>query len=254
MKYIKKMSKNIIIKESLDEYLKKEKILTFDETLNIFFEYVNLNNKIPNNKENYKNINISQWFSNNKVKIKNGKNNIYKKMSKNLIVKKKLDEYLKREKKEKIFTFEETLKIFFEFINENKRVPTQSEKYNNINIGMWLYNQKAKIKSNDDEIYKIMSKNLIVKESLDKYLEREKKEKILTFEETFEIFLEYVSINKKMPTSGVKYKNIRIGGQLSKQKSKIKNNEDNIYKIMSKNLIIKENLDKYLEREKEKKY
>jgi hypothetical protein len=98
-------------------------------------------------------------------------------MSKNGIIKECLDEYLNREKKEKIFTFDEGLEIFLEYVNENKKIPTYKEKYKNINIGYWLNNQKSKIKSKEDEVYKIMSKNGIIKECLDEYLNREKRMK-----------------------------------------------------------------------------
>ena len=72
-------------------------------------------------------------------------------------------------------------------------------------------------------------KNIIIKECLDEYLKKEKKEKNYTFEEGLEIFLEYVNEN---------------------QKTKIKSKEDEIYKMMSKNIIVKECLDEYLDKQK----
>ena len=93
---------------------------------------------------------------------------------KNIIIKECLDEYLKKEKKEKNYTFEEGLEIFLEYVNENKKTPSYKEKYKNINIGSWLGHQKTKIKSKEDEIYKMMSKNIIVKECLDEYLDKQK--------------------------------------------------------------------------------
>jgi superfamily II DNA or RNA helicase len=147
------MSKHSLIKECLDEYLKKEKNLIFDEGLKIFLEYINLNKRIPRTSEKYKNINIGNWLNSQKMKIKSNKDDIYIKMSKNAIVKKCLDEYLNREKKDKIYTFDETLDIFLEYVNENKKIPTQNEKYKNTNIGVWLNSQKMKIKSNEDDIY-----------------------------------------------------------------------------------------------------
>ena len=217
---------------------------------NLLVEYVNKNKKTPSVKEKYKNINIGTWLGSQKTKIKSKEDDIYKMMSKNIIVKECLDEYLKKEKKEKIYTFEEGLEIFLEYVNENKKTPSYKEKYKNINIGMWLNNQKTKIKSKEDEIYKMMSKNIIVKENLDEYLNREKKEKNYTFEETLEIFLEYVNENKKIPNQKEKYKNINIGSWLNNQKIKIKSKEDEIYKTMSKNIIVKECLDEYLDKQK----
>jgi superfamily II DNA or RNA helicase len=112
--------------------------------------------------------------------------------------------------------------LLVKYVNENKKIPTQIEKYKNMNIGNWLNAQKMKIKNKENEVYKKMSKNIIVKECLDEYLKKEKKEKILTFKESLEILLEYVNINKKLPTCKETYKNVNIGRWLTKQKIKIK--------------------------------
>jgi antitoxin component of RelBE/YafQ-DinJ toxin-antitoxin module len=241
------MSKNAITKKCLDEYLKKEKNLTFDKTLEIFLEYINLNKRMPTQIEKYKNINIGNWLNSQKMKIKSNEDDIYIKMSKNAITKKCLDEYLNKEKN---LTFDETLKIFLEYIDINKKIPTKSEKYKNINISAWLNAQKNKIKSNEDDIYIKMSKNNIIKEYLDDYL----KKKNLTFDKTFEIFLEYININKRTPTKSEKYKNTNIGLWLQKQKIKIKikSNKCDIYIKMSKNNITKECLDDYLKKKNNK--
>jgi hypothetical protein len=166
-----KISKNAIVKERLDEYLKKEKkyMFSFDKTLKIFLECVNLNKKIPTSREKYKNINIGKWLSHQKKKINSNKDEVYIKMSKNTIIKKYLDEYLKKEKN---LTFNEGLKILLEYINLNKKIPTNSEKYENINIGFWFNRQKNKINNNESTVYKKMSKNNMIKECLDKYLDK----------------------------------------------------------------------------------
>jgi hypothetical protein len=168
-------------------------------------------------------------------------------MSKNIIVKKCLDEYLKKDKKEKMLTFKESFDFLIKYININKKIPHRNEKYENVNIGMWLHAQKNKIKSNKDIIYIKMTENKIIKECLDEYL---KKEKILTFDKTLEILVEYANINKKMPTSKEKYKNVNIGIWLTAQKGKIKNDKNDTYIKMSKNEIIKDCLNKYLKKEK----
>jgi len=51
-----------------------------------------------------------------------------------------------------------------------KKVPVRRTNYKKQNIGIWLQNQKKKIKSNIDDIYIKLSENECVKESLDKYL------------------------------------------------------------------------------------
>ena len=166
---------------------------------------LNMSKNIIKYQQQKKNINLGVWINDQKKKIKNKENEAYKKMSINKIVKEFLDKYLNREK---MRTFDETLEIFLEFINENKRIPTYIEKYKNINIGMWLNKYKMKIKNivKDDACKKI-STNMIAKEGLDEYLN---KEKIRTFDETFEIFLEFVNNNKRVPTQIEKYKNWHV--------------------------------------------
>ena len=61
----KKLSENEIIKNELDNYLEKNKDkirLSFDESLKLFLEYVEENEKIPLSKEVYKEYNIGSWF------------------------------------------------------------------------------------------------------------------------------------------------------------------------------------------------
>jgi len=248
----KKLSENLIIKENLDLYLKnKEKDkLGWDEQKDLLFKFVEENERIPKEKEKYKNINIRQWLYDQKKKINSNECDIYKKLSKNQIIKEEIDRYLKNKEKEKIkLTWEEQKDLLFRFVEENKKIPTQKEIYNNINIGIWLHHQKEKIESNECEIYKKLSKNLIIKENLDKYLKYKEiyKEKIkLTWEEQKDLLFRFVEEHKRIPKKKENYKNINIRQWLQNQKNKIDSNECEIYKKLSENLIIKENLDQYL--------
>ncbi len=137
-----------IIKNYLDDYLKinKKIILSFDESLKIFVEFVNKNTRIPQKKEN-------GWFSYQRHQIEND-NEIYNKLldvDKLLytnhneikkIIKDNLDDYLKRNKN---LSFDESLKIFVEFINKNTRIPQKKE-------NKWFSVQKQLI-TNKNEIY-----------------------------------------------------------------------------------------------------
>ena len=226
-----KMSKNEILKKYLDEYLTRNKIYTFEESLNLLLEYIQINNNIPPYKECYKNVHIGYWLTNQKTKINSTKDELYIKLSENNILKKCLDEYLSREKNN---TFEESLNLLLEYIEVNKKVPLVRESYKNKNIGYWLNQQKKKINSSKDDMYIKLSKNEILKKCLDEYLRREKNN---TFEESLNLIFEYIEVNKKVPYKKESYKNMNIGLWLSNQKQKIKNINDEVYIKLSKNKI-----------------
>lgn len=121
--------------------------------------------------------------------------------------------------------------------------------YKNINIGQWLQYQKTKINSNNDELYKKLSDNLYVKNSLDEYLknkEKNKDKRKLTWDEWKQLLFEFCDINKYVPISKEIYKNVKIGSWLFDQKKKINVQNDELYKKLSNNQYIKKSLDDYL--------
>ncbi len=110
-----------------------------------------------------------------KKKINTTEDDYYKQLSENKYVKESLDEFLvkKEENKDKKkLSWEEWKKLLFEFCNINKRTPIQKEEYKNVNIGIWLNEQKKKINSNG--VYQKLSENIYVKESLDSYLNKKR--------------------------------------------------------------------------------
>ena len=172
------MSVNEIIKKELDRYLEnkiKNKnnkiILSWDESKDLLFEYCNLYKKIPNNNTNlYKGYNIKNWLDTQKKCINSQINDKYIKLSVNEIVKKELDHFLEikyKNKDKKKYTWNEMKDILFEYCNLYKKKPISIEIYKNINIGNWLRNQIKKI---NDDIYKKLSENEILKKELDRYL------------------------------------------------------------------------------------
>ncbi len=48
-------------------------------------------------------------------------------------------------------------------------MPLYNTKFENFGIGTWFYIQKKKINSINDELYKKLSENKIVKQELDKF-------------------------------------------------------------------------------------
>lgn len=77
----------------------------------------------------------------------------------------------------------------FKYCDENKCAPVEKTKYENQNINTWLQNQKRKIGSVDDELYKKLSTNIFVKQTLDEYLNPDKK-----WNECKEVLFKYYDI------------------------------------------------------------
>lgn len=253
-----KLSKNKIIKENLDEYLKiknsktDNKKLSFDDNLNLLIEFIEKYNRTPKKKDKYKNANIFGWFWDQKVKVKYVNDEIYTKLSKNKIIKENLNKYIKTKELNKIkYNYEEKIEALLEYVKEEKKVPQKKSTHENINIGIFLINLKTKLKSKDDEIYKKLSKNNILKENLDEYLDTKKKKESKNIEklsknEKINLLIEFVEKNKRLPKRTEEYKNINICGFLNTCKSKINSTNDDLYKKLSKNQILKKCVDKYL--------
>ncbi len=211
---------------------------------NLLFEYVELYKRTPSNINKYKNMNIGKWFDCQKKRIKSINDELYKKLSQNEIVKIKLDknlEYKKTGKYKKKFTYEESKNILFEFCNIYCKTPTKKDNYKENNIGKWLLLIKKKIKSSNDKIYIELSENIYVKKNLDVYLGIIDKWQDYKF-----LLFKYCEINKKTPNYKDKQDDIKIGNWLHRQKRDIKSIDDIKYIELSKNIYVKKNLNRYL--------
>jgi antitoxin component of RelBE/YafQ-DinJ toxin-antitoxin module len=95
------LSKNKIIKDYFDEFLKNKELnfekikLTSNESIVLLFKYVNEFNKIPFAKEKYEKYNIGEFFWRCKKKITLITDELYVILCVNKIIKENLDEYLK---------------------------------------------------------------------------------------------------------------------------------------------------------------
>jgi hypothetical protein len=147
--------------------------------------------------------------------------------------------------------------LLFKYCNEFNKIPKQKMIYETQNIGRWLYHQKEKIKSNTDNIYKILSVNDIVKDELDRYLinkhknkhkNKDKDKNILSFNESKNLLFKYCCEFSKFPSSNIVYEKQNIGMwfQCQKKYINLNNDNDNVYKILSENEIVKKELDRYL--------
>jgi hypothetical protein len=167
-----KLATNQYVKNSLDNYLKfkeqnKDKVkLGWDESKAIFFEYCDINKKVPTRSIIYKDCKIGEWLHAQKSKINSENNDVYIKLATNQYVKKSLDEYLNPDK-----NWNESKDLLFEYCNKNKSVPTTRYIYKGQRIGQWMHSQKKKINSENNDVYKKLATNQYVKKSLDEYLE-----------------------------------------------------------------------------------
>eukprot|EP01084_Bolivina_argentea_P090692 163366_1 len=98
-----KCAKNKHIRKSFDEYLfNKRKIkLSFDDKMQLLFEYCNVNKNCPRYGTLYQHLGIGSWLTNQKGKISSKEDDLYIKLAKNQYVKKSLDTYLCNKNKNK---------------------------------------------------------------------------------------------------------------------------------------------------------
>jgi len=244
------MSKNKYIKENLDEYLKykeerKDNIkLNWDEWSKLLDEYCNKEKKVPSNLTQYKNHNLGRWLSTQKRYILSKDDELYKKLSKNKYIKEILDEYLDPRKK-----WDKRYKLLDEYIDKKKKVQSNKIQYKDHNIGKWFQHQKSSLLSKDDELYKKLSENKYIKKNLDKYLEYKEKTKNkikLKWDEWYILVDEYIDKEKMIPSQKTQYNNHKIGQWYQDQKKRISSKDNELYKKLSENEHIKENLNNYL--------
>ena len=261
-----KLSKNDYIKANLDEHLKNKEIvkviLTADEWRDLLFEYSTQEKGAPIKGTIYKGYKINGWFHGQKSKINSTDDELYKILSKNEYIKISLDEYLKnkeatkeKNKNKTKLTQDDMCKLLLEYCN-GENILTCNTEYKNQKIGPWWHYKKSMINGINDAWYVKLSKNKYLKNLLDEYLQTKEinKDKVkLTVEEWRELLFEYSTDNECAPVKGTVYKGYNINRFLKTQKSYINSVDDELYKILSKNIYIKKSLDEYLKnKEKDK--
>ena len=200
-----------------------------DETLVEYF--VNRKKSVKKKKVKY-NGNILEEYTENDDEIKFTTEEIEEKISLKIL-------------KRAVFSWEYNKTLLFEYCNEYKKAPIHNTKHKGQNIGMWLHDQKKKINSTKDNIYKKLAVNKYVKKSLDYYLNSDKK-----WNEDRDLLFEYCNENKKIPTAKTKYKDKNIGSWLQARKKEINSTEDELYKKLAVNKYVKKSLDYYLNSDK----
>lgn len=217
------------------------------------FKYCNTNERTPPRKEP-----IGGWYENNKRKILSKDDDLYLKLSENPIVKAHIDKYMEEtiSKQSNLFinlSYDEKVQMVFEFADKNKRPPAQNEKVGKDGtIGSFLHcqlhNKKFKIGC---ERYNKLIKNEYIKKRIDDFFSNKEvnKNKIeQTQEEKKELLFEFINEHGYVPTvattNNPNHKYYKIGQWIVDKKKDIESEDSYYYKLLSSNLILKEDFDK----------
>ena len=173
-KYYEKKSgimKNEEIYNEYTNFLNKYKKYFYSEDelweyyCNLLFEYCDETDKIPYINCKYKDEFIGKWLEEEIQKINSINDEKYIKLSKNILIRVFIYEIIKYKLLDNE-NWEFNCKLLFDFCNLENRVPYKKELFYYKNIGKWYWKQKKRINSIKDEKYIKLSKNYIVKQSL----------------------------------------------------------------------------------------
>ena len=243
------LSTNEYVKESLDYFLNPNK--KWNEWYDLLLEYCNENKCVPQAKTVFKQKGLGYWYHDLKKDLNSLEDDVYVKFSTNEYIKADFDKYLNSDKIKN-----ELYDLLFEYCNENRYTPSVNVVYKNKSLGAFYSYQKQKLNSSEDELYKKLSVNEYIKANLDKYLSdiEKNKDKIkFTFDELCKLLFEYCDENKCTPKAVTSYKQVCLGSWMQYTKTKINSSDDEIYKKLSVNEYVKENLNKYLLRKNQEK-
>lgn len=250
-----KLSCDKIIYDDLNNFLtKKINKISIEQKLEVLLEFVDYNLRVPLWNEEYKNIKIGDFYRHQKNRLSDT-SDMYSILMNNSIIKNDLEEFFKKKNDGSII--DKKVNLLFKFVSEKDRVPTCREIYENIKLGGFYNGQKERI-TTKSKIYSTLSKNKILKNDIDNYLASKELRKLTpntqpTNDEKINLLEEYVDKYKKVPILSEIYKDFKLGQFYSGIKQRIITNTSNMYIKLSKNSILKTNIDEYLvEREQNK--
>ncbi|AYV82277.1 MAG: superfamily II helicase, partial [Homavirus sp.] len=117
-------------------------------------------------------------------------------------------------------------------------------------LGFWFHKQKGKLDKGKSDIYKKLSENTYVKKSLDEYIvsKETNKDKVkLDYKGWIKLLFEYVDENKCIPAYRTEHNGSNIGRWYYDKRTDINNNLQ-LYKDLSANKYIKQDLDEYIDK------
>lgn len=251
-----KLSANVKIKKILDKHIEPEaEWLNYKKLLFSHIEQYGTILTASNNK-NEDDKDLIAWFTKQKQNITSVMDEVYIKLSENKTVKKMLDQNLAHKEKTKNIkkrTFDEYRSLLFSFCNTNMCYPKKNEQILDddmevCEIGNWFSRLKDHVQDVADKKYIILSKNQYVKEALNDFLTKKKDRVKLTFEEYKECLFKFADEFQKLPLTTDIYESISIGSWWYNHKHKIKDTKDELYIKFAENAIVRENINKYLEK------
>ena len=250
-----------LLREELDRYLSAKEInqnketYTLEEQLALCAEFIHAEQRIPARKEVFKSWRIGLWLNSQKKKVKDCECAVYIALSAiSPLLREELDRYLSAKeinKNKETYTWDEQLALCAEFMHAEQRIPAQKEVFKSWRIGLWLTNQKTKVKDCECAVYIALSAiSPLLREELDRYLsakEINQNKKTYTWDEQLALCAEFMHAEQRIPAAKEVFKSWRIGQWLSTQKTKVKDCESAVYIALSAiSPLLREELDRYL--------
>jgi len=237
-----KLSENEYVKESLDWHLmnldnhKDRDRLSWEQWKQLLFDFCTQNECVPKSNTVYQTKSLGTWYNDQKKKVKTVDSEVYKKLAENEYIKDNLNEFLNPGNGWR--------KLLFKYCDENEHAPHNNTVYENKNLGCWYQNKKRSIKSVNDELYKKLSENKYVKESLNEFLNPGTNS--VKWNETKQLLFAYCDENKCTPPQYTIYQGVNIDNWFQGQKKRIKSINDELYKKLAENTYVKESIDNRL--------
>ncbi len=199
------------------------KIFSWDYKFELLKKYVYEHGELPDKNYIENNIRIGDWFLrqlyviNKDEKDENG----YYRYKTNIISKENADRLLQlvnNYKKEEKLSFDDIINLYKEYVAKtNNKLIKLDEEYKGFKIGRWFYNIRKSLvlgeKQDNGDItyksYRLKKEQVDILNSLDldlEYFNREEKWNI-----KYNLTIEYIKTNNKLPSSFVNYKGVNLG-------------------------------------------
>ena len=191
------------------------------EKVDKLIEVTNLNEKVPSQKDTYKECNVGQLWHNMKHNMKKGQNGrfLQRCLDKSTFLKKDYENLLKIREEKKLkpqYTIGEKVDKLIEVTNLNEKVPSQKDTYKECNVGQLWHNMKHNMKKgqNGRFLQRCLDKSTFLKkdyENLLKIREEKKLKPQYTTEEKIELLIECTNLNERVPYLKATYKECNVG-------------------------------------------
>jgi hypothetical protein len=118
-------------------------------------------------------------------------------------------------------SWEDKFKILKSYYQERGKLPKYSTKYQDVNIGHWLRDQRTAFRKNKLSEDRIELLNSLDENWCPEVIDKSK----LTWHETFDILKDYYQKHKELPKRSTKYQDVNIGSWLNKQQHAFRKNK-----------------------------